>query len=170
MTTSTLRVALVSGLGLAAVLATPRPTFADYYDNNFDAEHGWVLTVETVPIEVAPINSCDADEEVDVTGTVTITTKTLMDSGNFTYIKQLVQISASGTGLVSGATYLFTDLQTSRVKTHSLFPVSFILHETAILNGQGIVPSLKAQIYIRSAFNANGGTTSDIFQLTVDCP
>jgi hypothetical protein len=49
VTTSILRLALVSGLGLAALLVAPRSTLADYYDNNFDKEQGWVLTVETIP-------------------------------------------------------------------------------------------------------------------------
>jgi hypothetical protein len=166
MTTSTLRLALVFGF----VLVAPRPTLADYNDNNFDAERGWVRTVETGSIDLAPINSCAGYEEVDVTGPYTITTKTLMDAGNFTYIKQQVQISASGVGLVSGATYLFDVFQTSRVKTHNPLPATFILHETDILYGQGIVPSQKAQIYIKAHINPNGSTVSDIFQLTVDCP
>ena len=69
----------------------------------------------------------------------------------------------------SGATYLLNDLQIFRVKTHSPLPFSFILHETTVLNGQGVVPTQTVDIYIRLLINAKGNTTSDIFQLAVRC-
>ena len=43
MITSILRLAFVSGIGLAALLVGPRSTLADYCDNNFGPENGWVL-------------------------------------------------------------------------------------------------------------------------------
>jgi hypothetical protein len=169
VTTSILRLALVSGLGLAALLVAPRSTLADYYDNNFDKEQGWVLTVETIPFAIQTFNTCDDFELVNVNGTAIIATKTLTDNGNFTYVKSKQELSASGTGLESGATYLLNDLQIFRVKTHSPLPFSFILHETTVLNGQGVVPTQTVDIYIRLLINAKGNTTSDIFQLAVRC-
>jgi hypothetical protein len=80
MTTSTLRLALVSGLGLASLLVAPRSTLADYNDNNFDPEDGWVLTVEIIPIDnLGLVDTCGTDSQVDLTGTATITTKTLIE-------------------------------------------------------------------------------------------
>ena len=118
MTTSTLRLALVSGLGLATVLVAPRSTLADYNDNNFGPENGWILTVETIPLEIGYVNGCvDGQEQVDISATATLTTKTLTTSGNFTYIKQKQVISGYGIGETTGATYLFSDLQT--IRTHS---------------------------------------------------
>ena len=96
MTTSTLRLALVFGLGLATLLVAPRSTLADYYDNNFGPENGWVLTVETIPFDFAYINGCvDGQEQVDFfSAAATLTTKTLTTSGNF----HLHQIKARNLG------------------------------------------------------------------------
>ena len=160
MTTSTLRLALVFGLGLATLLVAPRSTLADYYDNNFGPEKGWVLTVETIPIAIQIPNTCENDQ-VNIDGTATLTTKTLINSGNFTYIKQKQEMSGYGTGIIDGATYLFADLQTFRVKTESPLPFSFILHETSQLNGQGVVPSQTLDLFIRFLVNANGSKGGD---------
>jgi hypothetical protein len=173
MTTSTLRLALVSGLGLATLLVAPRSTLADYNDNNFGPENGWVTTVETIPLSLGLINSCDVpQQQIDFSATATLTTKTLTTSGNFTYIKSKQEISGYGTGRTDGATYLFADLQTYRAKTHSIppvFPFNFIFHETVLLNGQGVVPSQTIDIYYNLLINANGTAVHDIAQVSLRC-
>jgi hypothetical protein len=84
MTTSALRLSLVIGLGLATVVVAARPILADYYDNNFNAQcRAWMGPHRrSRAYRRGPINSCENNEEVDVTGTATVTTKTLMDAGN----------------------------------------------------------------------------------------
>jgi hypothetical protein len=120
----------------------------------------------------AVINQCsdpNAVRQVNLVATATITTKTLTNSGNFTYIKSKQEVSGYGIGMTDGATYLFNDLQTFRVKTHSLLPFSFILHETWSLNGQGVVPSQTLDIYFNLLINANGSTVHDIGQVNIRC-
>jgi hypothetical protein len=169
MITSTLRFALVSGLGLAALLVGPRSTLADYYDNNFGPENGWVLTVQNIDFHFAVPNACE-DETVNLSGPAIVTTKTLMDNGNFLYIKEKQEILATGTGDTTGAAYTFSDLQISRLKIRrSDLPATSILRDTQLLNGQGVVPDQTLDIYTKFQINANGTTVSDIFDATLHC-
>jgi hypothetical protein len=172
MITSTLRLVLVSGLGLATLLVGPRSTLADYYDNNFGPENGWVLTVQNIAFVFSVPNACydGTGESVNLSGPATVTTKTLMDNGNFLYVKEKQEILATGTGDTTGAAYTFSDLQISRLKIRrSDLPATFILKDTQLLNGQGVVPSQMLDIYTKFQINANGSTVSDISDAILNC-
>ena len=48
-------------------------------------------------------------------------------------------------------------------------PFSYILHETTLMNGQGVVPSQTIDIYYNLLINANGTAVHDIAQVSLRC-
>ena len=132
-----------------------------------DPDEGWTLAEQTIPITLDQMNACNGDS-VRLTGQGTMITRTKVQPDGTLSVKTSVSMSLTGTGIPSGADYVYSDSSLTNINGVGSLPYSFFVNRSAKLSAKG-VPDMFLHAVAHVTINADGTVTHDLLNLLINC-
>lgn len=151
---------LAPTVGILALV--PAAVWADGNPNE-----GWTRVDQVVDLTFIRLNTCNG-EIVELTGQVSLTTRTRVEPDGSLSLKESLSASATGVGTLSGADYTFTDSYIQHVSGIASLPFSLTFNRVNKLSGSG-VPDQNVHFKVHLTINADGTVTHNVNDVSINC-